>query len=131
MLVQAEADVLHARLVGRADEPAGCTEGSPEEQDLAVIADAIDAYEAVRGPNGAGKMGNIIRHPTYAARRRQLASQSVDTAAHDDAYGYHRHLPYALHPVRSGSVPDGCEAMRVIRDPVCKEMRNGYCKSDG
>ena len=32
---------MHALLVKRADELAGCTEGSPEVAGLAVIADAI------------------------------------------------------------------------------------------
>jgi hypothetical protein len=45
-------DKLHALLVIRADALLGCTEGSPEEAELASLADAIEAYEAVRWPDG-------------------------------------------------------------------------------
>ena len=47
-LVPAEADALHALLVLRADALMGCTEGSPEEEELSNITDAIEAYEAKR-----------------------------------------------------------------------------------
>ena len=51
-LLQTPADRMHALLVLRADELMGCTEGSPEEAELATLTDAIEAYEAVRWPNG-------------------------------------------------------------------------------
>ena len=51
-LLSAEGDALHALLVGRADELMGCTENSDEERELATITDAIEAYEAVRWPDG-------------------------------------------------------------------------------
>jgi hypothetical protein len=35
-----------------ADELVGCTEGSPEEEELSALADVIDAYEAKRWPLG-------------------------------------------------------------------------------
>jgi len=41
---------MHALLVKRADELIGCTENSPEEAELAALADVIDAYEAQRWP---------------------------------------------------------------------------------
>ena len=47
-----EADALHERLVQRADDLAGCTEGSDEEQKLESIVNAIEAYEAKRWPEG-------------------------------------------------------------------------------
>src|SRR5262245_4458058 len=45
-------DRMHALLVTRADALDGCTEGSPEEAELTTLADAIEAYEAARWPNG-------------------------------------------------------------------------------
>ena len=51
-LLQTPADKMHALLVERADALMGCTEGSPEEAELATLTDAIEAYEAVRWPDG-------------------------------------------------------------------------------
>jgi len=40
--------VSYASLVLRADVLMGCTEGSPEEVELALLTDAIEAYEAMK-----------------------------------------------------------------------------------
>ena len=50
-------DALHAPLVKRADDLESCTEGSNEEQELATITDAIEAYKAVRWQLGQTKDG--------------------------------------------------------------------------
>jgi hypothetical protein len=47
-----EADCLLNALVLRADALDGCLEGSVKEAELAVITDAIEAYEAKRWPEG-------------------------------------------------------------------------------
>ncbi len=47
-----ESDAMHTRLVERADELVGCTEGSPEEAELERLTDVIEAYEAKRWPSG-------------------------------------------------------------------------------
>jgi len=51
-LIIAEADALLSALVLRADALEGCLEGSEEEAEIAVISDAIEAYEAKRWPEG-------------------------------------------------------------------------------
>ena len=56
-LATAAADALHAMLVLRADQLGGCTEGSPEEMELKAITDAIEAYEAMRWPDGKAPGG--------------------------------------------------------------------------
>jgi hypothetical protein len=45
-------DATHSALVQRADALEGCPKGSAEEAELEVIIDAIEAYEAVRWPEG-------------------------------------------------------------------------------
>jgi hypothetical protein len=52
-----EADAMHALLVLRADQIEGCTEGSPEEVEFKAIADALEAYEAKRWPDGKAPGG--------------------------------------------------------------------------
>jgi len=45
-----EADKMFTLLVKRAAELVGCKEGSPEEEELERLANAIEAYEAKRWP---------------------------------------------------------------------------------
>jgi len=45
-------DAHHALLVQRADALDGCPERFAEEGELAAITDAIEAYEALRWPEG-------------------------------------------------------------------------------
>jgi hypothetical protein len=56
-----EADALHALFAKRADALMGCTEGSEEEAELKEIADALDAYEAKRWPDGKVAGGKGLR----------------------------------------------------------------------
>ena len=48
----AESDAMHSLLVLRADKIGYANEGSDEELELKLIADAVDAYEAKRWPDG-------------------------------------------------------------------------------
>ena len=43
---------MHVLLVLRADQIEGFPEGSPEEAEFKAIADALEAYEAKRWPDG-------------------------------------------------------------------------------
>jgi hypothetical protein len=52
ILVPAATDPMHALLVQRADMLESCLEGSEEERELVRITDAIEAYEALRWPEG-------------------------------------------------------------------------------
>ena len=47
-----EADAMHALLVLRADALEGCPENSEETREFAMIAEALQAYEAIRWPDG-------------------------------------------------------------------------------
>ena len=47
-----EADRLHALLMDRAEVLSGCIEDSPEEDELKAIAEALEAYEERRWPDG-------------------------------------------------------------------------------
>jgi len=47
-----ECDAMHAVLMRRADALQGCSGGSPEEVELEMIINAIEAYEAKRWPDG-------------------------------------------------------------------------------
>jgi hypothetical protein len=53
----AEADAMHALLVLRSDMLDGCTESSDDAIELELIADAAEAYEAKRWPNGKAPGG--------------------------------------------------------------------------
>jgi len=46
----AKADAVHAQLIGRADDLAGCTGGSPEAAELAAITEVLEDYELKRRP---------------------------------------------------------------------------------
>ena len=50
--IWAEVDALHQLLVKRADMLIGCTDGSADQDELEAIGEAIEAYEAVRWPQG-------------------------------------------------------------------------------
>jgi hypothetical protein len=43
---------MHSLLVLRADKLIGCTEGSEEEAELALITGTVESYEATRWPEG-------------------------------------------------------------------------------
>ncbi len=52
-----EADAMPSLLVLRADKLACCTVCADEELELKLIADAVDAYEAKRWPDGVAPGG--------------------------------------------------------------------------
>jgi hypothetical protein len=48
---------MHSVLMRRADAFQGCSEGSPEEAELASIIDAMEKYEAKLWPEGKEPSG--------------------------------------------------------------------------
>jgi hypothetical protein len=52
-----EADRLHALLVERAGEIGGCPDESLEDTEFKAIANALEAYEAKRWPEGRERRG--------------------------------------------------------------------------
>jgi len=69
--ILAEADALLSALVLRADALEGCIEGSEEQAELAVITDAIEAYEAIR----CLSMLVTSLAPRYSTEARSLRRQ--------------------------------------------------------
>jgi hypothetical protein len=53
----AEADAMHVLLVLRADQLEGCIENSEEVRELTMIAEALEAYECKRWPEGRCQAG--------------------------------------------------------------------------
>jgi hypothetical protein len=51
------ADRMHALLVIRANAVEGCTEGLPEEAELAELVAVIEPYEVIRWPLGRTQDG--------------------------------------------------------------------------
>jgi hypothetical protein len=78
-LIIAEADALLSALVLRADALEGCTEGSDEEAEFGVITDAIEAYEAVRWPEGKvpGGKGLDPDHRPHRCESRPVSLQQA------------------------------------------------------
>jgi hypothetical protein len=74
--LQAAADSMLALLVARADALMGCTEGSPEEAELAALTDAIEAYEAHRWPDG--KVAGVRSPRGVRARRERFTPRRPD-----------------------------------------------------
>jgi hypothetical protein len=56
--ILAEADAMYSLLMERADKLIGAMEGTAEQNELAEIGEAIEAYEAVRWPDGKADGGN-------------------------------------------------------------------------
>ena len=50
--IEAEADAMHSLLIQRADALIGCTDSSVDQDELEAIGEAIEAYEAIRWPDG-------------------------------------------------------------------------------
>jgi len=68
ILTTAESDAMHAVLMRRADALQGCREGSPEEIELERIVDSIEAYEAMRWPDGRNPAVRAIQGCPMCAR---------------------------------------------------------------
>ena len=81
-----EADAMHSLLVLRADKLTGCAEGSDEQIELKLIADAVEAYEAKRWPDGVvpGVDANPRRGRTMGPAPCRTAAPHPDRRNRDD-----------------------------------------------
>ena len=73
-------DKMHGLLMDRADALMGCVEGSPEEAELAALADVIETYETRRWPLGkvrGGKDWSLPSERELVRGLRQKASLKV------------------------------------------------------
>ena len=52
-----EDDAMHSLLIQRADVLIGCTDGSADQDELEAIGEALEAYEALRWPDGKADGG--------------------------------------------------------------------------
>lgn len=60
---------MHSLLIQRADALIGCTDGSADQGELEAIGEVLEAYEALRWPDGKIDGGKVSRStPTLIIR---------------------------------------------------------------